>query len=185
VSSTSAALLVVGLILVLVFGLPGLWWIFYRMDATHVVKNNTDTEILPKLLTADDIKKIESVLGLSLPNEYLDALTKPRSSMLDGTTMLDSAEQIIESTLLYRNGFSGLPKWPSELIYFGDEADACPYAINCESGVVIKLDKGNIEKEPLAKFGQNNRQSDKHKITDSQIKRKIDFIPISGFFISH
>ena len=35
------------------------------------------------------------------------------------------------------------------MVYIGDQADACPYVIDTNSGEVAKLDKGNCTLEPI------------------------------------
>lgn len=144
-----AALLVIG-ILVLVGG-PALYWVFFRMDSPPVDSLSSPEAVTP--LTNNDVARIESALSVRLPSEYVTFLTQERSyATIDETTALSDADAIIEATQEYRRGFAGLPPWPHCYIYIGDEADACPYALDTESGRVIRMDKGNLDRRPLAEY---------------------------------
>ena len=90
-----------------------------------------------------------------MPDEYILALGSENLD-LDNVSLIDNAESIVEATLLYRNGFMGLEPWQVNLIYIGDEADACPYILNCNTGTVIRSEKGDIKKPPLAEFKNLN-----------------------------
>ncbi len=59
---------------------------------------------------------------------------------------------IIERTLEYRNGYCGAPAWPKAMLYVGDESDGCPYALNCDSGELLKTDHGNLERIALERY---------------------------------
>ncbi len=98
-----------------------------------------------------DIQRIEAALAVSLPNGYRDfLLLSVPPDLPDETTVIRDAGVIIEATLSYRTGFEGLPAWPDHWVYVGDEADACPYVIDCLSGKVIRTDKGNLHRPPLS-----------------------------------
>jgi len=149
-SSFQAALtVVIGLILV---ASPMLWWVFYRMDA-HPAPPHVPREPLKTLLAAD-VQRIETALGVSLPKDYAHFLQSDRSDEIDNTTVIDDADLIIELTQEYRQGAYGVaPPWPEHFVYVGDEADACPYALNCMSGELIHFHKGSITSQPIARFG--------------------------------
>lgn len=108
-------------------------------------------------MTEEDIVKIETVLGLTLPADYRDHLAKndldeEEHGILDDVTALRDADAIIEATQQYRAGFSGLPPWPPNWLYMGDESDACPYALDCLDGRLLRLDKGHPKRPPLEEF---------------------------------
>jgi hypothetical protein len=105
-------------------------------------------------MTEADIAKIESALGLTLPTDYRCFLTEEAEldGDLDDTTALREADSIIESTLEYRQGFAGLPPWPQHWLYVGDEADACPYVLDCQNGRLLRTDKGNLHRPPLDEY---------------------------------
>lgn len=105
-------------------------------------------------MTEAEIAKIESTLGLLLPPDYRGFLTEEAEldGTLDDTTALRDAEAIIEATMEYRQGFAGLPPWPQHWLYVGDEADAYPYVLDCQNGRLLRLDKGNRERPPLAEY---------------------------------
>lgn len=99
------------------------------------------------------VQQIESALDVKLPSAYRDFLANRRKdNTVDETTVTDEAEVIIEATLEYRKGFVDLPKWSASEVYIGDESDACPYVLDCESGRVVRLDKGNRERKPLQEW---------------------------------
>jgi hypothetical protein len=147
-SSLQSALTVGGFLIAL--GGPALWWVFFRMDEKPNQENYVPEEI--ELISEDDILLIENSLDVKLPNDYVEFIRNGRDVKIDNTTVQDSAKLIIEATNEYRNGFAGLPAWPKELIYIGDEADTCPYTINCTSGEVLQTDKGNINRDPLSRY---------------------------------
>jgi hypothetical protein len=104
-------------------------------------------------MTEDQLRHIESSLGLTLPADYRRFLAQdPGEDILDDTTVMRHADSIIDSTLEYQNSFEGLPSWPQHWLYIGDEADACPYVLDCLSGELIRTDKGNLNRKPLAQY---------------------------------
>jgi SMI1 / KNR4 family (SUKH-1) len=144
-----AALLVIG-ILVLVGG-PAFYWVFFKMDSSPI-DFPTPSEAV-RLLTDNDVARIESALNVRLPDDYVTFLIQDRSdATVDDTTALSDADAIIEATQEYRRGFAGLPPWPHLYVYIGDEADACPYVLDTESGRVIRMDKGNLDRAPIAEY---------------------------------
>lgn len=104
-------------------------------------------------MNESDIVKIESTLGVTLPHGYRSFLLVDRiTNEIDDTTVATDADVIIQATQTYRAGFAGLASWPENLIYVGDEADACPYVIDCCNGNVRRVDKGNLTRPPLERF---------------------------------
>ena len=103
-------------------------------------------------MTAADISKIELHLGVTLPSKYIDVLLNYPFEADAGKfewSIGDDAESIIRWTSDYRNGFAGNPPWPHELICIGTEGDGCPISLNLQSMKVLKIDRGNPEREPL------------------------------------
>jgi hypothetical protein len=146
-SSLQAALLTIGLLVV--FGAPALWWVFYRMDSGPKQPQGDPLPTDP--MTPSDIKEVETTLGLSLPETYSRFLSSGISS-IDGESILRTPGLIIEATMMYRNGDLGIPSWPPHFVCVGDEADACPYALNCNTGEVIHTHKGLLDEKPIARF---------------------------------
>ena len=106
-----------------------------------------------RLMKRPDVAQIERSLDVSLPSAYVEFLTTRRAaSALDRTELLDDATAIVEATELYRRGFEGLRCWPGELVYVGDQADACPYAVSCTTGEVMQTDKGNLDRPALQRW---------------------------------
>lgn len=106
-------------------------------------------------MNAKDISKIETALGVSLPQSYKSAMCPFLWPAYEGTTdasLWDDANAIVEETLAQRKGFGGAPPWPKNLIVIGDENDACPYALDCDTGRVIYTDHNRLEEEPLDEF---------------------------------
>jgi hypothetical protein len=105
-------------------------------------------------MDASDLARIESALGVTLPADYRAFLQRPRTDddAVDETSVFADADTIIAATRDYRAGFAGLPPWPHHLVYVGDESDACPYAIDCVSGKLIRTDKGAFGNAPLAEY---------------------------------
>ena len=133
-----------------VIGGPALWWVFNRMDAAP-----TDTPFVdapPGKLSEADIAQVERELGVRLPDAYARFL-QVRDRDIDATSLFDDAQLIVEATRDYRAGFAGLSPWPESLVCIGDEVDACPYAIDCKTGVCLRVDKGNLSRPPLHRYG--------------------------------
>ncbi|MCW1926558.1 SMI1/KNR4 family protein [Luteolibacter arcticus] len=116
-------------------------------------------------MKADDIVRIERELAVELPADLRRFLAGTRDDFdPDEVAVLDDAEAMIERTLEYRRGFAGMPPWPESWVYLGDEADACPYCLDCATGRVAQLHKGDAGQEPLgqhesfAAYRQNTRR---------------------------
>ncbi|WP_193166299.1 SMI1/KNR4 family protein [Microbulbifer hainanensis] len=145
---SSFLLVVVGFLL---FAVPIFYFIFFKGSAGANKGVNAIPES-PRIVDLEQVRKIQAELGVTLPPRYIAVLLGDRPDFLDSTAVLDDARQIIDFTLKYRYGAYGLPSWPNSYVYIGDEADACPYVIDCENGNVLRLDKGNISINPLADF---------------------------------
>lgn len=94
------------------------------------------------LLSAGDIASIETALGVTLPTDYASFLQTMRPEAIDETSVRDDAELIIEFTREYR----GSSQWPAHLVWIGDEADGSPRVLDCSSGEVFRVEKGNLRK---------------------------------------
>jgi len=92
---------------------------------------------------------IEQQLGVKLPDAYRAFQLNRSASPVDPTTVADDARVVVERTLEHRRGFGGAPPWPRDVIYMGDEDDACPYALFCSTGRVIQTDHGDLQAQPL------------------------------------
>ena len=104
-------------------------------------------------MKSEDIAIIERELGLTVPDDLREFLTSERDGFdPDAVAVSDEPCAIVEMTIKYRNGFAGLPPWPQTWIYLGDEADACPHGIDCASGRVFKLHKGNAQRKALKHY---------------------------------
>lgn len=133
-SSLQAALLVALLFVAALI----VWRTFFREEGNAL---HNDPEPVNRL-AASDVQSIEAVLGVTLPADYARFLQEERPDAIDCTTVRDDAELIIGFTQDYR-GDSG---WPAHLVWIGDEADGCPYTLDCLTGEVFRLEKGNLRK---------------------------------------
>lgn len=141
-----AVLLTLGLLVGL--GGPILYFIFHSGDSAEPDPSQWGP-IQP--MSVADIEKIESALQVKLPRDFVEFLMAGRTQdLIDDQTVLPDARSIIRSTLLYRKGAYGLAPWPATWIYVGDEADACPYVLGCESGRFFQTHKGNLHAEPIS-----------------------------------
>ena len=101
-------------------------------------------------MRAQDCQTIERELGVELPDAYRDFQLNRSNCSVDSTTVADDTRFVIERTLEYRQGYAGAPPWPGDVIYVGDEDDACPYALVCPTGRVIQTDHGSLNAKPLS-----------------------------------
>jgi hypothetical protein len=136
-SSLQAALLVA--VLVVPVAALIVWRTFFREDGNPV--DTVPAEPINRL-SASDVQSIETALGVTLPADYARFLQEERPEAIDCTTVRDDAELIIGFTQDYR----GDSDWPVHLVWIGDEADGCPYTLDCLSGEVFRLQKGNLLK---------------------------------------
>ncbi|MCX2831464.1 SMI1/KNR4 family protein [Microbulbifer thermotolerans] len=146
----------------LIFFAPVFYFIFIRSD------DRTDVSLAREeggVNSFDDfqVEYVQKELDVKLPKEYVDFVKIDRPFFIDSTALIDDAFVIIELTKRYRLGEDGLPKWPNSYVYIGDEADACPYVIDCQSNKVFKLDKGNVDRPPLLEFDSFQKFIDFYK----------------------
>lgn len=134
-SSLQAALLLAVLLVAALIG----WRKFFREEDSPI--ENYPAEPVNRL-SASEVQSIEVALGVTLPADYARFLQDERPDAIDSTTVRDDAELIIGFTQDYR-GDSG---WPAHLVWIGDEADCCPYTLDCLTGEVFRLEKGNLRK---------------------------------------
>jgi hypothetical protein len=95
-------------------------------------------------MTPADITRIEEALAVRLPEAYRTTMVGPVAEKLGESGVFDDAELVIERTREQRKGYGGAAPWPSRYVYVGDQEDACPYAMDCETGVVIHSDHGSL-----------------------------------------
>lgn len=149
---SASAALALTLFFFLLFAVPVFYVVFYRSRgqiSNHIEGGEvTRASVMEPL----EIELIEKELGVVLPDEYAEFLQSERPECIDSTAVIDHAQTIIEMTLEYRRGLDDLPLWPDSYVYVGDESDACPYVIDCSSGRVMKLDKGDFGKLPISEF---------------------------------
>jgi hypothetical protein len=149
-SSLEAATVVCSILSLL--GGPWLWWVFFRMGED---KNyDQPTGVIDETPMSDaDIECVERELSLAMPESLKSFVQRERNSdEIDYETVAGSANGFIEMTREYRAGFVGMPKWPHEWLYFGDDGTACPYAIDCTTGEVLHLDHGNPKSRKLGSW---------------------------------
>ena len=143
-TDTEALLLTFGLFII--FAGPVLYWLFFwdgeqAEDALGVQKASN--------LTEQDIVAIEAVLDVELPQLLKRIMMDRAQCGLDRVSLFDDSSVIIETTQGYRRG---VPPWPMAWVWLGDEVDACPYILNCQTYAVWQLDKGNPTAKPIQKF---------------------------------
>jgi hypothetical protein len=106
-------------------------------------------------MTLEHLTLMEQQLHVTLPTAYKQVVTTfPWPEFAGGTefSLWDDAALNVERTLEYREGYGGAPPWPLDYIHIGDDDDACPYALRCSDGTVVKTDHGNLTARPLARF---------------------------------
>ncbi len=129
-------------------------------------------------MTPEQLTMMEEKLHVTLPSAYKQVLSAfPWPEFAGGTefSLWDDAALNVERTLEYREGYGGAPPWPSDYVHLGlrttstlafglrppwpsdyvhigDDDDACPYALRCSDGTIVKTDHGNLTARPLASF---------------------------------
>ena len=106
-------------------------------------------------MTLEDLTTMEQQLGVILPDRYKQIMLSypwPKFASTTDFSLWDDAALNIERTFEYRAGYGGAPPWPLDYIRIGDDDDACPYALQCSDGAIIKTDHGNLTKRPLEEF---------------------------------
>lgn len=134
---------------------PISYFLFFRGGSVKVDHDCFDDQYR-KPITEDEINKIEKTLAVTVPEQLKVFLSSVNEKIPDSTSVWDSSDSIINATVDYRRGYEGLPKFDNELLYIGDELDACPYVINCMTGKVLKLDKGDLTLDLLEEFESFN-----------------------------
>src|SRR5687768_4250113 len=81
-----------------------------------------------------DLNHIEQALEVRLPGSYRSVMLALPSGRYGGYSLHEDASMIVERTKEQRAGYAGGQPWPLQYLYIGDEDDACPYALDCESG---------------------------------------------------
>jgi hypothetical protein len=92
-------------------------------------------------MTREQLSMMEEQLQVTLPDAYKDLMAAfPWPRFAGGTelSIFDDATLNVERTLEYRAGYAGAPPWPTDFVHIGDDDDACPYAIRCSDGTVVK-----------------------------------------------
>jgi hypothetical protein len=106
-------------------------------------------------MTQEDLIMMEERLKITLPPAYRDLLANypwPKSIGAAQLSLFDDAALNIERTLEYRRGYGGAPPWPADYVHIGDDEDACPYAMRCSDGTIVKTDHGNLQARPLESY---------------------------------
>lgn len=106
-------------------------------------------------MTLAQLSRMETQLQVRLPTAYKDVVASFPWPEFTGSTefsLWDDDSLNIKRTLEYRAGYGGAPSWPADYIHIGDDDDACPYALRCSDGTILKTDHGNLTAQPLATF---------------------------------
>lgn len=103
-------------------------------------------------MRSEDLERIEHELGLRLPESYRAAMLELPPGRYDGYSFHEEPALIVKRTHEQRAAHAGRQSWPHHYVYIGDEDDACPYALDCVTGSVIRTDHGNLA-QPLERFG--------------------------------
>ncbi|WP_105103722.1 SMI1/KNR4 family protein [Microbulbifer pacificus] len=128
-----------------------------------------------------DIQLIEERLGVDLPSEYVDFLLSDRDlDVIDDVTLIDDASLIVTSTMAYRNG-SWNQQWPKNLVYVGDEADACPFVLNCVTGNLSRLDHGSLDRKALETYASMQDFITARYLQFREKAEAADGDPLTGF----
>jgi len=106
-------------------------------------------------MTHEQISMMEEKLHVTLPTDYKNFVAAfPWPEYAGGTefSLWDDANLNIKRTLEYRQGYAGAPPWPPDYVHISDDDDACPYALRCSDGTIVKTNHGNLTARPLARF---------------------------------
>jgi len=98
------------------------------------------------------ITRIESALAIRLPDAYRQMMLSGKIERLGDCGLFTDPEVIIERTREHRAGYAGAPKWSDGVVYIGDQEDACGFALDCKTGVVVQSDHGNLVEAPMARY---------------------------------
>ena len=106
-------------------------------------------------MTADELTWMQRTLEVQLPPDYCAAMLRFPLPEFVGTgdcSLFDLAALNVERTLEYRAGYGGASPWSPEYVHIGDDDDACPYAMRCPDGYIVKTDHGSLDVPPLATY---------------------------------
>ena len=103
-------------------------------------------------MTQTDIDRIERDLDVKLPPAYRELMCASDAARLGDAGIFDNAALVVERTKRQRAGFDGAPAWATKFVYVGDQDDDCPYALNVDSGAVVRSDHGDLFEPPLARY---------------------------------
>src|SRR5689334_7515982 len=106
-------------------------------------------------MNREQLTMMEQQLQVTLPTAYKQLLMDfPWTEFAGGTrfSLWDDAALNIKRTLEYRQGYDDAPPWPPDYVHIGDDNDACPYALCCSDGTIVKTAYGKLT-FPLATFG--------------------------------
>lgn len=145
-SSLQGALLVI--VPLLLVGAANYWYWFVRDGAAPTPPPPEPVQSM----TAADVAAIEAELGVRLPLAYVRFVQAARDDTIDATSVSDNPAHVVEMTRAYRDGEFGGKPWPPHLVFIGDEADACPRVLDCESGVVVRVGKGDLSTRPIERY---------------------------------
>lgn len=104
-------------------------------------------------MTLEQLQMMEDQLHVALPGAYRQVLLAfPWPVFASGTefSLWDDAALNVERTFQSRDGYRGAPPCPADHVHIDD--DACPYALRCSDGTIVKTDHGNLTARPLASF---------------------------------
>src|SRR4029453_18322528 len=100
-------------------------------------------------MTQADTDRIERDLDVKLPPAYRELMCGADAARLGDAGIFNDAALVVERTKAQCAGFGGAPAWVQKFVYVGDQADACPYALNVDSGAVVRSDHGDLFEPPL------------------------------------
>ena len=122
------------------------------MKAKISASTEVSVSIIMKL---EELHQIENALGITFSEIYKQVMVDYPFKEDAGTinwSLWDDSGKITEWNLIYRNGYGPCPEWSKNYYLIGSEGDACPLAINLESGIVIKTNHGRVCEEPLEEY---------------------------------
>ena len=106
-------------------------------------------------MNKNDLDLLERFFDISLPDEYRSTMVNYPFEEDIGTinwSLWDDIDPLIKWNQEYRVGYGACPKWPKNYFLLGSDHDACPYALDLDTGVVIKTNHGRLADEPLEEY---------------------------------
>jgi hypothetical protein len=92
-------------------------------------------------VTSEDIQRIETALGIQLPESYRSRMTSFPIAAAAGNSDLgvwDDADRLIEWNLELRRGApGGVKPWPARFFAIGHAGDGCPHALDLSAGDAV------------------------------------------------